>query len=104
MKNFTKTTQIQTTDGAIPSSLKVMPLRTETEIMQNWGGAREPVVSICCTTFNHEEFIQEAINSFLMQETDFPFEIIVRDDCSIDETSEIIDQYADVYPNINIMK
>ena len=59
-----------------------------------------PVISICCTTYNHELYIAEAIDGFLMQETDFPFEILIRDDCSTDGTDEIVKQYADRYPNL----
>jgi len=75
--------------------------RTEEEIMRNWqGDPSKPVVSICCITYNHEKFIEEALDSFLMQETDFPFEIVIDDDASPDRTSEIIEQYIEKYPNI----
>lgn len=59
----------------------------------------KPLVSICCITFNHELFIAEAIESFLMQVTDFDFEIVVGEDCSIDNTGEIVENYALKYPN-----
>lgn len=42
----------------------------------------EPLVSIDCITYNHEAFISEAIESFLMQKTDFTFEILIHDDAS----------------------
>jgi len=75
--------------------------RTEQEIMQHWkGDISKPVASICCTTYNHESYIAEAIDSFLMQETNFPFEILIRDDCSTDKTTEILKQYADKYPQL----
>lgn len=74
--------------------------RTEEEIMHGWDIRAQPIVSICSATYNHENFISEAIDSFLMQKTDFPFEIIIRDDCSTDKTAEIIQQYTDKYPNI----
>jgi len=74
--------------------------RTEQYIMRNWQSKELPVVSVCCTTYNHENYISDAIDSFLMQETDFPFEIIIRDDCSTDKTASIIRQYAEEYPNI----
>jgi len=78
-----------------------MSQRTEQEIMQNWkSGVINPVVSVCCTTYNHEGYISEAIDGFLMQETDFPFEILIRDDCSTDKTAEIVKQYADKYPQL----
>ncbi|RLA52874.1 MAG: glycosyltransferase family 2 protein [Gammaproteobacteria bacterium] len=74
--------------------------RTEQEIMENWPQSENPVVSVCCTTFNHENYIGEAIDSFLMQKTNFPFEIIVRDDCSTDRTSSILRDYVHKYPDL----
>lgn len=78
-----------------------MITKTEQEIMKNWdGNLITPVVSICCTTYNHEFYIAEAIDSFLMQKTPFPFEILIRDDCSTDKTADIILEYASKYPKI----
>lgn len=75
--------------------------RTECEIMNNWKGDRDdPVVSICCIAYNHEKYIADALDSFLMQETDFPFEIIIDDDCSTDATAAVIKMYAEAYPTI----
>jgi len=75
--------------------------KTEQEIMKSWGDSIEqPVISICCATYNHEPYIAEAIDSFLMQKTDFPFEIIIRDDASTDATSEIVRDYVQRYPRI----
>ena len=75
------------------------PLRTEKDITATWVGS-EPVVSVLCATYNHEEFIDDAMMGFLGQETTFPFEIIVRDDASTDKTVEILRQYEDRYPSI----
>lgn len=75
--------------------------KSEAEIMQNWqGNISKPLVSICCTTYNHECYINEALDSFLMQETDFPFEIIVRDDASTDNTANVIREYEKKFPSI----
>lgn len=74
--------------------------RSEREIMENWSQSENPVVSVCCTTYNHESYISDAIDGFLKQETDFPFEIIIRDDCSTDRTAEIIRRYVSKYPSI----
>lgn len=60
----------------------------------------QPVVSICCITYNHEKYIRDAIEGFLMQETDFPIEIIIHDDASTDSTPDIIREYVDKYPNL----
>lgn len=68
--------------------------------MKNWSSKKNPIVSICCTTYNHESYINDAIDSFLMQKTSFPFEIIVRDDFSTDSTASIIKKYVEKFPNI----
>lgn len=60
----------------------------------------KPLVSICCITYNHEKYIADAIESFLMQETSFPFEIIIHDDASTDNTAKIIKEYEKQYPEI----
>lgn len=59
-----------------------------------------PIVSICCTTYNHEKYIEETIEGFLAQEVEFRFEIIIHDDASTDNTSKIIQRYASKYPNL----
>ena len=74
--------------------------RTEEQIMRNWDINYPLLVSVCSITYNHESYIREAIDSFLMQETDFPFEIIIHDDASTDATSGIILEYAEKYPKI----
>jgi glycosyltransferase involved in cell wall biosynthesis len=61
---------------------------------------KDPLVSICCITYNHEDYIRDAIEGFLMQETDFPLEIIVHDDASTDATADIIREYERKYPDI----
>ncbi len=58
------------------------------------------LVSICCVTFNHAEYIQTAIEGFLMQKTDFPIEILIHDDASTDGTAEIINEYERKHPDI----
>ena len=54
-----------------------------------------PLLSICCTTFNHEKYIKQTLDGFLLQQTSFPIEIIVHDDASTDNTAEIIREYAE---------
>ncbi|HHX69295.1 MAG TPA: glycosyltransferase [Gallicola sp.] len=61
---------------------------------------QEPLVSICCITYNHEKYIRDAIEGFLMQETEFPFEIIIHDDASTDMTAAIIREYEKKYPEL----
>ena len=55
-------------------------------------------VSICCITYNHAKFIEQALESFIFQKTDFDFEIIVSDDCSPDGTFSVIQSYQKKYP------
>ncbi len=60
----------------------------------------KPLVSICSITYNQAPYIRECLDSFIMQKTDFPFEIIINDDCSTDGTTEIIMEYAEKYPDL----
>lgn len=59
-----------------------------------------PLVSISCITYNHASYIKECIDGFLMQKTNFNFEILIHDDHSTDGTEEIIKEYAKQYPDI----
>jgi len=61
--------------------------------------SNSPTLSICCTTYNHVLYIKDTIEGFLMQQTDFSIEIIIRDDASTDGTAEIIKDYAAKFPD-----
>ncbi len=58
------------------------------------------MVSICCITYNQEEYIRDALDGFLSQETDFSYEVLIHDDASTDGTADIIREYARQYPEI----
>lgn len=60
----------------------------------------DPMVSVCCLTYNHKKYIRQALEGVLMQKTSFPFEILVHDDASTDGTTEIVKEYEAKYPNI----
>lgn len=60
----------------------------------------KPLVSICSITYNHAPYIRQCLEGFLMQKTNFPFEVIINDDCSTDGTTEILREYAEKYPDI----
>lgn len=61
---------------------------------------QEPLVSICCITYNHAPFIKQCLEGFLMQKTSFAIEILIHDDCSTDGTTEIIKEYTSKYPHL----
>lgn len=74
---------------------------TQDEIMSKWPKEwNVPLVSIRSITYNHEPYISQALDGFLMQKTDFPFEIVVHDDASTDKTADIIRAYEKKYPQI----
>ena len=58
------------------------------------------IVSVSLICYNQEDYITKAIDSVLMQEVDFKYEIVLSDDCSTDGTSDICLRYAKKYPNI----
>ena len=60
----------------------------------------DPLVSIRCTVYNHEPFLRQCLDGFVMQQTSFPFEAIVHDDASTDASAAIIREYAEHYPDI----
>lgn len=72
---------------------------TQEQIMQNWN-SEIPLVSISCITYNHEPYIAQALNGFLMQKTSFPFEVLIHDDASTDRTADIIREYEKKFPNL----
>lgn len=55
-------------------------------------------LSVIFITYNHEKYVEKALRSILAQETDFPFEVVVGDDCSTDSTRQIIESIAKDYP------
>lgn len=58
------------------------------------------MVSINCITYNHEKYISDAIEGFIMQKTNFRYEVLIHDDASTDKTTEIIKRYEKRYPEI----
>lgn len=58
------------------------------------------LLSICCISYNHQDFIADAIEGFLAQKTNFTFEILIDDDCSTDNTQAIISKYQKKYPHL----
>lgn len=58
-----------------------------------------PKVSVLMITYNHEKFIAQAIESVLMQECDFSYELVIGEDCSTDRTREFVSEYQSKYPD-----
>ncbi len=58
------------------------------------------LVSVNCITYNHEKYIANAIEGFLMQKTNFEYEVLIGEDCSTDNTRKIVESYIEKYPNI----
>lgn len=73
---------------------------TEKDIISKWDSKEKIKVSVCCITYNQEMYIERAINSFLIQKTNFPFEIIIGNDASTDNTSKILEKYKKKFPSI----
>jgi len=59
-----------------------------------------PLVSVKMITYNHKPYIAQSIEGVLMQETDFPFELVIGEDCSTDGTREIVFAYQKKHPDI----
>jgi glycosyltransferase involved in cell wall biosynthesis len=57
------------------------------------------IVDIVMVTYNQEKYIAQAIESVLMQKTDFPFQLIIGEDCSTDNTRDICIDYAQKFPH-----
>lgn len=58
------------------------------------------MVSVCCLVYNHEPFLRECFEGFVMQQTTFPIEILVHDDASTDHSADIIREYTAKYPDL----
>ncbi len=61
---------------------------------------KEILVSVICAAFNHAQYIANTLESFVMQKTNFRFEVLVHDDASSDDTAKIITEYANKYKDI----
>jgi hypothetical protein len=59
-----------------------------------------PKLTVLLTTYNHERFVEQALTSVVEQQTNFPFEVVVIEDCSTDATRRIVKTFADRYPDL----
>ena len=60
----------------------------------------KPLVAINCLVYNHEPYLRDCFEGFVMQQTNFPFVAIVHDDASTDNSAAIIREYEEKYPDI----
>ncbi len=61
---------------------------------------KEPLVIIHCLVYNHEPYLRQCLDGFVMQQTAFPFYAVVHDDASTDKSADIIREYEAKYPEI----
>lgn len=79
----------------------MVQLKPQKEVTRDWPKTWSvPTLVVRCIVFNHGKFIERCLQGFLMQETNFPFEVFVHDDASTDESAEIIRRYVERYPLI----
>ena len=57
-------------------------------------------VSIICEVYNHEKYLRRCLDGFINQNVNFNYEVLINDDASTDESSLIIKEYVEKYPNI----
>ncbi|MBQ0958441.1 glycosyltransferase [Ideonella sp. 4Y11] len=89
-------------EGLGPQARRIAALEPpgEDALFERWGGQTAPVVSIVCTTYNHERYIESAIRGFLGQDCPFPFEVLIHDDASTDGTQAVIRAWQQRYPRL----
>lgn len=65
--------------------------------------AYSPLLTVCIPAYNAEKYIEETLESVVTQRTSFPFEVLISDDCSTDQTLSICQEYASKYPNVKVI-
>lgn len=61
---------------------------------------QQPLVSVICPSYNHESYLRQALDSILMQRVTFPIEVLVGEDCSPDNSRNILREYESKYPGV----
>ncbi len=71
------------------------------DAIERWESNTDNVmVTVICISYRHEDFIAQALDSFLAQKTTFKFRVFVGEDCGGDGTADIIREYAERYPDV----
>lgn len=70
------------------------------QIANDMCDSQEILVSVCCAAYNHSAYIRQCLDGFMMQKTNFRFEVLIHDDASTDGTQDIIREYEMKYPDI----
>lgn len=66
------------------------------------GTSRDIMVTVLCIVYNHEPYLRECLEGIVTQETNFKFQVIIHDDCSTDNSADIIREYASKYSDLII--
>ena len=61
---------------------------------------QKPLVSVVSITYNHEPYIRDCLEGFLLQKANFPVEVIIHDDASTDHTADILREYYEKRPDL----
>ncbi len=99
-KDFKYATLYNAQEGTYCTDGKTSGLIMGPETAKRYDVNDDCAVTICCITYKHEEFIRYALDSFLMQKTNFKFKIFVGEDHGPDGTADIVREYAEKYPDI----
>lgn len=67
---------------------------------QIWSEDEPVLVSVFVAAYNHAKFIEDALKGFLIQETNFRVEVLINEDCSTDNTAEILKRYEKEHPDL----
>jgi len=87
-------------DGVVNADMKVPHTSPVEAAAFLEGGGVAPRLTVCVITYNQAPYIRQCLDSILAQDVDEPFEVVVGDDCSTDETRSIIEDYVARYPGI----